>query len=285
MRSPAKYLVIALLLAMALGMNSYFERRRWGAEQRLAQIGFPHPNLSDVYPCWVATRELLLHGRDPYSSEITREIQRGYYGRPLDLSRPTDPIDQQRFSYPLFVVFLFAPLAYFPFSAVQWFVSVLLCAAAILSIIFWIRALDFLSQPALTVILILATFSTLPYAADLQQQQLSMLVAALVAAGVWAFVRGKIVAAGILLAFATFKPQLSIGISVCLLFWSFCNWKSQKRFAIMFLVTLFALVAGAEFLLRRCRANSSEVSPYTFGTRVGQHPFMPSWGRSLDCLC
>ncbi len=46
----------------------------------------PRGNLSDLYPRWLGARELLLHGRDPYSAEVTREIQAGYYGRPLDAS-------------------------------------------------------------------------------------------------------------------------------------------------------------------------------------------------------
>ncbi|HMK23336.1 MAG TPA: hypothetical protein VK466_13460, partial [Terriglobales bacterium] len=48
----------------------------------------PRGNLSDLYPRWLGTRELLLHHRNPYSPEITREIQEGYYGRPLDPNRP-----------------------------------------------------------------------------------------------------------------------------------------------------------------------------------------------------
>ena len=61
-------------------------------------------DLSDLYPRWLGARELLLHHRDPYSPEVTREIQIGYYGRPLDPSRPQDPRDQQGFAYPAYVV-------------------------------------------------------------------------------------------------------------------------------------------------------------------------------------
>src|SRR5690242_3071409 len=64
-----------------------------------ARMQRPRGNLSDLYPRWLGARELLLHGRDPYSPEITREIQIGYYGRPLDSSRLNDPKDQQGFAY------------------------------------------------------------------------------------------------------------------------------------------------------------------------------------------
>ncbi len=48
----------------------------------------PRGSLSDLYPRWLGARELLLHHRDPYSPEVTREIQIGYYGRVLDPTRP-----------------------------------------------------------------------------------------------------------------------------------------------------------------------------------------------------
>ncbi len=38
--------------------------------------------LSDLYPRWYGSRELLLHGRNPYSSDVSREIQVWQRGRP-----------------------------------------------------------------------------------------------------------------------------------------------------------------------------------------------------------
>jgi len=76
-----------------------------------AEHGRPRGNLSDLYPRWLGARELLLHGRNPYSQEITLETQKGYYGRLLDASRPDDPKDQQGFAYPVYVVFILAPLS------------------------------------------------------------------------------------------------------------------------------------------------------------------------------
>src|SRR5579864_5182917 len=51
----------------------------------------PRGNLSDLYPRWLGARELWKNGRNPYSADVTREIQAGYYGRPLDPQRPNDP--------------------------------------------------------------------------------------------------------------------------------------------------------------------------------------------------
>jgi hypothetical protein len=67
--------------------------------------------LGDVYQRWIGTRELLLHGRDPYDVEVTREIQAAYYGRPLSSQEHRD---EQRFAYPIFVVFLLAPTVGMP---------------------------------------------------------------------------------------------------------------------------------------------------------------------------
>jgi hypothetical protein len=60
----------------------------------------PRGNLSDLYPRWLGARELLLHRRNPYGADISREIQAGYYGRPLDASRDSDPKDEQGFALP-----------------------------------------------------------------------------------------------------------------------------------------------------------------------------------------
>ena len=77
----------------------------------------PRGNRSDLYPPWLGARELLLHGRDPYSAEVTAEIQLGFYGRTLDPHNPADPSNEQRFAYPLYTVFLLAPTVFFPFEA------------------------------------------------------------------------------------------------------------------------------------------------------------------------
>jgi hypothetical protein len=91
--------------------------------------GSPIGNNSDLYPRWLGTRELLLHDRDPYGAEVTREIQVGFYGRPLDPSNPHDLPFKESFVYPLYVVFLMAPAASLRFGmAVEVFRWVLLLA-------------------------------------------------------------------------------------------------------------------------------------------------------------
>src|ERR1700719_2099629 len=80
---PKFGLVLALLLA---GSMWFYVQHVLIAHQRAdaALHGLPRGNLSDLYPRWLGAKELLLHDRDPYSAEVTREIQSGYYARPLD---------------------------------------------------------------------------------------------------------------------------------------------------------------------------------------------------------
>src|SRR5215471_6741168 len=121
--------------------------------------GIPRGNLSDLYPRWLGARELLLHHRDPYGADITREIQVGYYGRELDPSRPGDPKDQQGFAYPVYVVLMLAPTVTLRFSLVHeaffWFFAALTGA----SVVLWIRALQWRISLTGTVIWILLTLS------------------------------------------------------------------------------------------------------------------------------
>src|SRR5215469_5602313 len=89
---------VAVALICLAAMWLYAGRVLAGHQRAYAAVRHtPRGNLSDLYPRWLGSRELLLHHRDPYSAEITREIQVGYYGRQLDESRAEDPKDQQAF--------------------------------------------------------------------------------------------------------------------------------------------------------------------------------------------
>ena len=109
---------VTLALAVVASASTWFYVNRILRAQQIADAAIhdrPRGNLSDLYPRWLGARELLQHGRNPYSAEITREIQQGYYGRPLDPARADDPKDQQGFAYPVYVVFLLAPTVDLPF--------------------------------------------------------------------------------------------------------------------------------------------------------------------------
>lgn len=211
--------------------------------------GIPRGNLCDLYPRWLGTRELLLHHRNPYSPEITREIQIGYYGRPLDPDRPNDPKDQMAFAYPLYVVFLLAPTITTPFPAVRlaahWF-FILLTAS---SVLLWSRAQRWRVSPTSTVILVVLTLGSLPVLQGIKLEQLTLLVSGMIAAGVLLLVTDYLLLAGVLLAFATIKPQLVVLMAAWLLLWACGNYRKRMRFILGFGLTLATLFAGAEFFM------------------------------------
>ena len=74
------------------------------------QVWKGHPG--DIYHRWLGSRELLLNGRNPYGKEVTEEIQIGLSGHKYDSRRDTA---EQRFYYPVYVVFLMAPTVRLPF--------------------------------------------------------------------------------------------------------------------------------------------------------------------------
>ena len=212
-------------------------------------LGSPRGNLSDLYPRWLGSRELLLHYHDPYSREITKQIQAGYYGRVLDPSRPQDPTDQQAFAYPVYVAFLLAPTVIFSFCPVQaaffWF----LAALTVLSVFLWLPLLRWQVGWNTVAVFVLLTMASFAAAQGLKLQQLSLLVAFLLAGALACISAERFFGAGILLALATIKPQLSLPLVLWLLLWAVSEWRARWKLVAAFMGCLAALVGGGELLL------------------------------------
>jgi hypothetical protein len=209
----------------------------------------PRGNFSDLYPHWVGTRELLLHGRDPYSPEVTREIQEGYYGRSLDPARTDEPKDQQGFAYPVYVAFYLAPTIHFRFEVVRRAAFWFFLALTLATIPVWLRVLRWpLPLPA-HVSLMVFTVGNVTAVMGLMLQQLTLVVAALVAVALAFLVSGYPVAAGILLALATIKPQLLWLLLLWLMVWTLADWRRRYRWAASFVFTMVVLAVASEFFL------------------------------------
>jgi Glycosyltransferase family 87 len=216
--------------------------------------GRPRGNLSDLYPRWLGARELLLHHRDPYSPDVTREIQSGYYGRPLDPQRMDDPRfnepkDQQGFAYPLHVIFLLAPTIDLPFPVVQTGFRWLLVILTLVSVLLWLRALRWRPSIASTAILILLTFGSYAVVQGIKLQQLTLVVSALLAGCAAALVAGIFSLAGFLLALATIKPQLALPIAGWLLLWAVSDWRRRQLFVWSFALTTAIFLGASEYVL------------------------------------
>lgn len=250
LQSRMQIVVFSVALLSAASMWFYVERILVAYQVAdAATQERPRGNLSDLYPRWLGARELLLHHRNPYGDDITKEIQKGYYGRMLDPARPNDPRDQQGFAYPVYVVFLLAPLIALPFPLLQtafyWFLAGLTAA----SVWFWLRALRWRLPPTAVAACVLFTLGSFPAVQGIRLQQLSLLVAAMLAASVAATVSGSFFLGGALLALCTIKPQLAWPLAAWLLLWAVRDWRTRGRLLYGFALVMGVMLAGAELIL------------------------------------
>jgi hypothetical protein len=193
-----------LALLAAASMWFYVDRIVVGYQVAdAAAHGRPRGNLSDLYPRWLGARELLLHHRNPYGDDVTLEIQKGYYGRALDPARPDDPKDQQGFAYPVYVVFLLAPLIGVPFHEVQFLFYWLLIGLTVASVWLWLHALRWRLPPLAVATGIALVLGSVPAVQGIKLQQLSLLVAALLAGSAACVAGNFLFCGGALLALAT----------------------------------------------------------------------------------
>lgn len=244
----------------------------------------PRGNLSDLYPRWLGARELLLRGRDPYGGEITREIQVGYYGRVLDPGRPNDPKDQQAFAYPVYVVLMLAPTVRMEFTTVQRIFFVVLALLTAASVLLWLDVLGWRIPLWAKAAWIVFTLGCFPAIQGTKLQQLSLLVAALIAAALSAVTRRQFVLGGVILALATIKPQLVFLLILWLFVWIVGNWRDRQRLFWSFVITFALLLLAGEMLLpgwiREFRTAMSEYYRYTGGGKsVLDVLLTPMWGR------
>ena len=192
---------------------------------------------------------MLLHGRDPYGADVTKEIQAGYYGRQLDPALPHDPKDEQGFAYPVYVVFLLAPTITLPFAIVQTGFRWLLIALTLASVLLWLRTLRWKVSVQAAAILLVLTIGSFPVLQGIKLQQLSLLVAGLIAMSAMLLVEGHLFFAGVLLALATIKPQLAMPVVAWFLLWALSDWPRRRNFWWGLSGTMAALAGGAEYML------------------------------------
>jgi hypothetical protein len=286
---PSKFgLPVALLLAGSMWF--YVQHVLIGYQLSWAAAhDVPRGNLSDLYPRWLGARELLLHHRDPYSFEVTREIQMGYYGRALDPTRPYDPTDEQGFAYPVYVVFILAPTITLPFSVVQTGFRWLLIALTVASVPLWLRAFRWrasASTVATLVVMVLGSFQAIQ---GFKLQQLSLLENGLIAISAVLLVEDHLAAAGVVLALATIKPQLVLLLAAWLLLWALSDWRSRKGFIWGFGGTMAALVVAGEIVLPgwigRFRQAVIAYRQYNHGAGSSLDLlFGPAWGKALALI-
>jgi hypothetical protein len=201
---------------------------------------------NDFYPIWLTSREGLQQHRNPYSEEMTREIQTGLFGRSLDTRMAADPLsDYRTFAYPAFTDLLFWPLAELPFPLARLLLVVVLAVLTLTSVVLWIRVLMWRLSWKWLAIVFLLTVCSYPLLEGLYAGQLGLLVGFLLAASILALQRGRFLLAGIVMAFTTIKPQMTLLVVLYLLVWSLHDWRRRGRFCVGLFSTTFLLVGAA----------------------------------------
>lgn len=236
---------VALLIALVLAAGSFsfdwFIYKPYVDQSTVKQGGY----WSDLYPRWYGTRELLLHHRDPYSHDVSREIVLGYKGKPN-----TDATaDEGVFVYPLFVVILLGPFIFADFGTVARVFTFVLLLSTVLSVPLWASALRLNPSKTQLLVFVLATLSSFPVMSGATLQQLALVVPLLLGVAFLCAGRGNFLVAGGMLAVSMLKPQLSILPILLLLGWA--AFKRERRSLIWgFALVLFTLWGASEILLR-----------------------------------
>lgn len=282
-RLPSHPLGLALALLMAASMWFYVQGVLVPYQQAdAARYGRPRGNLSDLYPRWLGSRELLLHGRDPYSRAVTLEIQRGYYGRELDPSRRYDSKDQQGFAYPVYVAFLLAPFLHLEFAAVQSVFTWVLAGLIAATVLLWAKALGWRLSWGGKAIFVLLVAGSFPAAQAIKLQQLTVLVSALLAAAAAALAAGWLALAGLLLALSTIKPQLLVPLLMLLFLWVLGEWRRRWPLLAAFALAMAALLAASQWVLPgwvgKFLAGLAAYRQYTGGVSILETLLTPAGG-------
>ena len=291
MRTGIFHKSLWLLLSAVVAGGVWLDAQRVLVSYQMADAAVherPRGSLSDLYPRWLGARELLLHRRDPYSRAITREIQQGYYGRALDPARAEDPRDQQGFAYPIYVSFCLAPTIYLPFEIVRQGFFWVLLGLTVAAVPLWLRVLHWSVPWWVQTSLVVLTIGSLPVMQGLKLQQMTLFVAALLAIALSLLTSDRPIAAGIVLALATIKPQLVMLLLCWLMIWPLADWHRRYRWAISFLVTVAVLLAASEWYLPhwipRFWQAIREYQNYTGAKSVMDTLIGPPWSWALEFL-
>jgi hypothetical protein len=210
----------------------------------------------DLYPRWVGARELLLHGVNPYGPEVSHEIQMAFYGHIVseqdqekNRAAGRKLVDEQRFAYPVYVVFLMAPLIHADFSTVKRWAPAVLAVLAALCVPLCLGILDWRLPWTAVAAITLFTVSSPPIVQGMHHQQLSILVGLLLFAGAWCVRKERLIFGGVFLAWSTIKPQMAFFPLCFFLIWVTGDWRKRWKLLAGFLAALAALIGSGEMIL------------------------------------
>ncbi|HEX2979560.1 MAG TPA: glycosyltransferase family 87 protein [Anaerolineaceae bacterium] len=204
------YIILGIIAVAGLGVGNY----------RFAQ---QNPGGNDFLVHWVGTRAFFVEGLSPYSDEVALRIQEITYGR---AALPGE--HELRVAYPLYSTLVFAPFAAIPdFTAARaaWMTVLELCLA--LMAYFSIRLTGWKPGFGLLVVFLLFTFFWYHGLRPLILGNAVPLVSLAIILALLAIRAGRDELAGLILGFATIKPQVVLLVFVFIVVWGIAQrrWK------------------------------------------------------------
>jgi len=248
-RNGCLWLVLSVCVAATAWLYVHRILGPWANAQDVQKGGLK-AQMGDLYPRWVGTREVFLYRHNPYSADVSHEIQMAYYGHIVTAEESQRRVvDEQRFAYPIYVVFLMAPTIYSDFATVQLWAPYVLGAFAGLSVILCVGLLNWKLPWTIKIGLVLCVLSSPQIVQGMRHQQLAIVVASLLVAAAWCVHRGRLGIAGTLLALSTIKPQMALLPLAWFLIWAVADWRNRRRLLIGFGGAITLLTTAGQLLV------------------------------------
>jgi len=236
--SPRLRLLVVIVFAL-LASGSFYEEHFVGEFAQKA-IQWQHPGVGggDLYSPWFAAKAAL-HGVDPYSAPVTRQIQIDVYGHPLPAETTWSKFS---FIYPAHIILVLAPLTLVPWHILYPLFPWIGFPCVALGTFLWLR----LYQPALNLQtqLLVAGLSVISWPAiTAWGLQPTIYIAFVLALAALCFHRGADFTAGVFLAIGTVKPHL---VLLLIAYLSVIAVRERRfRFLAGFAITLAVLLAAS----------------------------------------
>ncbi len=228
-----KVLVLSAMLLVVLMANVVFTHDVFTSR-------FPGGN--DSIPRYYGARAWLFEGLSPYSRIVSERGQVAIYGRLAnDIGE-----DKAYFAYPFYVIFFYLPLAPLDWEWARAGGIVSLEIALIATVVSGMRMYRWMPSPWLMALTAMWAVVFYHGARTILLWQFAGIAAALIAIGLWGIKERRDVFAGVCLALATAKPQMTFLIIPLIGVWSVTvrRWKLAVSLAVSMIVLM-----GASFLL------------------------------------
>lgn len=271
------WLVLAIVSA---GSMLYYVAEIWS-------YGQP-PQFSDLYAPWWGAHELLLHRRNPYFPAVAHEIQTVIYGEPVNPTTDDPSGLAGGFAYPPHAALLLWPTVHMSFSAAQKLIFCVSVLVTLLSLVLWLRALNFRPPPLRWLTIALFVVGSFPAVQGLKLQNLSLIAAGFLAVTVFLLSADHLIPAGICLAASTFKPQFTVALIPWLMLWTFSDWRRRRSLARSFFLAMLFLILVSEWLMPASISSFLHVvlayRHYTYGHSLLDVWLNPSFGPIASAI-